>query len=281
MLFVFVFTSCQEDDTTISQQLIDETTFAENVFAQLADDVEEAVPFDAVSGGRGGIGFKFGFGKCMTRTVESPEDADFPKTITIEYDSECTSGESDVVKSGKIIITLTGAPREEGSQRIVTFDGFSINGNEVTGTKTYTYNGNGQFTCTLVDGNILTRDGNVIVRESTKTRTLVSGGETDDRSDDVYEVTGEIAGVIIDGDSGEELSYTKIITSPLVRSKDCFWITQGTVETTIGDATSTVDFGDGTCDNIAVRTDENGESEEFTMQMRVRKMWRHKHNNKG
>lgn len=276
LLLVFVISGCDKEETAISQELIEETAFAENVFSQLSSDVEDAVPFEAVSSGRHWFGFGFGFGDCMTRTVETPEEADYPKTITIEYDGECTSGFNDVVKSGKIVITLTGHPSEEGSQRIVTFEEFTVNGNQIEGTKTITYNGSGQFSCILEDGKIMTSDGEVIVRESTKTRTLVSGGDTEDRKDDVYEVTGTIIGETTDGSS-----YTKEIIEPLVVSKDCFWITKGVVETTIGDATSTVDFGDGTCDNIATRIDADGE-EEFTMEMRIRKMWkRHFKNHKG
>lgn len=276
MLFMlFVIASCEQDDTSINEELLEETAFAENVFAQLSSDVDDAVPFEGVSSGRKGFaGFGFGFGKCMTRTVESPEDADYPKTITIEYDGECSSG-NDVVKKGKIIITLTGHPSEVGSQKIVTFEDFTINDNAVSGTKTITYNGAKQFTCTLVDGNIITKDGDVIIRESTKTKILVEGSETEDRSDDVYHVTGTITGETSDG-----MSYSKVIDdeNPLVISRDCFWISQGMVTTTIGDEVTTVDFGDGTCDDIATRTDADGVEEEFTMDMRVKKMRHQKHN---
>ena len=282
LMFTLAFIGCNKDDASISQEFLEETTFAENVFAQLSSDIEDAVPLEGISSGRGGfMGFGFGFGKCMTRTVETPEEADYPKTITIVYDGECTSGFKQVVKSGTIVITLTGPRKEEGAQRIVTFEDFTINGNEVTGTKTYTYLGNGQFTVTLEDGNIITKDGDVIIRESTKTRTLIEGGETEDRSDDVYEVTGEINGVHIDSETGDELSYKKVITSPLISSKDCFWITSGVVETIIdGETVTTVDFGDGTCDDIATRTNVGEEPAEFTMDMKIHKKWRHKFRNK-
>lgn len=273
LLLVFVIMSCDNDDTTTSQELLEETAFAENVFAQLSSDIDDAVPFEGISSGRGYFGgFGFGFGNCMTRTVESPDEADYPKTITIEYDRECTSGFSGVVKSGKIIITLTGPPREKGAQRIVTFEDFTVNGNQIDGIKTFTHNGNGQYSCVLEDGKIISKEGDVIIRESTKTRTLVSGGDTEDRSDDVYEVTG-----IVIGETSDGTNYQREIISPLVITKNCFWITEGVVETTIGEATSTINFGDGTCDNIATRIDENGIEEEFTMEMRIRKMFRHTH----
>ncbi len=273
LMLLAMITSCNKDDASISEEeQLEETAFAENVFAQLSADIDDAIPMSGVSDGRFGFfGFGFGFGSCMTRTVETPEDADYPKVITIEYDGECTSL-SGVVKSGKIIITLTGHPSDEGSQRIVTFEDFTVNGVSIEGTWTFTYNGGGQFTCVLENGKILTPDGDVIITESTKTKTLISGGDTEDRSDDVYEITGSIVGETSDG-----VSYSKEIVEPLIISRDCFWITQGVIETTIGDVTTSIDFGDGTCDNIAVSTDEDGVQEEFTMEMKIRKVWRHKH----
>ena len=278
VLFLFVISGCNQDESAVNQdqEILEETAFAENVFAQLDADVEDALPYEALSSGRHGFfGFGFGFGNCMTRTVETPEDADYPKVITIEYDGSCTSN-FGVVKSGKIIITLTGPPSEEGSQRIVTFEDFTVNGNVIEGTKTITFGEGRQYNCVLQDGTITTPDGDVIVRESTRTRTQIAGEDTEDRSDDVYEITGSVIGETSDG-----LSYKKEIIEPLIVSHDCFWITQGVIETTVGDVVYTVDFGDGTCDNIAVKT-ENGVEEEITMDMHIRKMWHHRmKNHKG
>lgn len=274
LLLAFIFVGCDKEEAAIiNDELLEETVFAENLFAQLSVDIDDAVPFEGISSGRHGFwGFGFGFGNCMTRTVDTPEDADYPKTITIEYDGECSSGFFGVVKSGKIIITLTGPPFEEGSERIVTFENFTVNGNLIEGTKTFTYKGKGQYACSLLNGKITTPDGDVIIRESTRTKTLVAGGDTEDRSDDVYEITGTVTGETSDG-----TSYKKEIIEPLVISRDCFWITQGVIVTTIGDASISINFGDGTCDNIAIRTDEEGNEEEITMDMRIHKMKFHKH----
>lgn len=76
----------------------------------------------------------------MTRTVHTPEDADYPITITIEYDGDCISGFFGIVKSGKIIINLSSPPFERGSQRMLTFEDFTINANLIEGTNTFTYN---------------------------------------------------------------------------------------------------------------------------------------------
>ncbi|NJN24578.1 MAG: hypothetical protein HC819_00535, partial [Cyclobacteriaceae bacterium] len=135
VFMVFVLAGCNNEEPAANQEVLEETAFAENAFAQLEADVEDALPYESLSSGREeSVSFGFGFGNCMTRTVEKPDDAGFPKVITIEYDGSCTSN-FGVVKSGKIIITLTGQPSVAGSQRIVTFDQFMVNGNLIEGTK--------------------------------------------------------------------------------------------------------------------------------------------------
>ena len=76
-LFIAIFfTGCDKNETQITQEVIDETAFAENVFAQLSADIEDAVPFEAVSGGRGVFG-GFGLVVWRGRTHEDPSLFDF------------------------------------------------------------------------------------------------------------------------------------------------------------------------------------------------------------
>jgi hypothetical protein len=268
-LIAMMIVSCSTDEE--SSLLYDETSFAENLFAQLTADVDEVVYISGSASGRFGLGHFGGYGPmgCVTRTVETPEDADYPKTITIVFDDECES--HGVVKSGTIIITLTGPPREEGSQRVVTFENFFVNGNQVSGTRTHTCLGNGNFTMILEDGMIITEDGKVIIREATRTRECIAGCDTWDPTDDVYQITGSASGETSDGEV-----YSKEIIEPLIKQWDCPWIVSGIIETTIGETVITLDFGDGTCDNLAIRT-VDGESEEIEMDGRIRKYWRKKH----
>ncbi|NJN28569.1 MAG: hypothetical protein HC819_22630 [Cyclobacteriaceae bacterium] len=171
------------------------------------------------------------------------------------------------MKSGKIIITLTGQPSVAGSQRIVTFDQFMVNGNLIEGTKTITYNGNGQYSIMLVGGKLTTAEGKVITREANRIRTIIAGQDTEDRKDNVFEVTG-----VVSGETSGGFVYTKEIIEPLIVSRDCFWVTKGLIEATVGDYAYSINFGDGTCDNLATKI-VDGEEEQFTMEMRIRKMW--------
>ncbi len=259
--------ACDDNETEISDQGLDEITFSENIMAESGDEVDEVIAGRTRFGfGKGGIkGGLGGFLGCATISEETPEDADYPLIITVDYTEACDAAIWDITKSGKIIITLTGAPDEAGSQRIITYDNYVVNDHLIEGTRTFTNNGDGSHTVTLVDGKITTPEGAEITRTSTRTKTLVSGGDTEDRSDDVFEITGSASGT-----NAEGLSYSKTITSPLVKRKDCFWITSGIIEENSGDDEVVVDFGDGTCDNLATRT-ENGVSEEIEMNFKVRR----------
>ena len=275
--------SCNKDEVVneVSDEVIDETTFAENVFEQLAADVDDVTFADADAFAR--IGdveegdesarhffrfWRFGFGSCVEITRETPDDADFPIVITIDYGDGCPSWLYNVVKKGKIIITITGWMFEEGSERIVTFEDFYVNDNQIEGTFTFTNLGNASYSCTLEGGKITTPDGNEITRESERIRTRTSGEDTDERWDDVFEITGNAYGTTADG-----TEYSMDITEPLVRPWDCFWITSGTIEKTIEDTQIIIDFGDGECDNIATKTVNGGDPEEFEMNCRM-KRWK-------
>ena len=284
-LFLIGLTGCNNDEMVSeeSQDVLDETTFAENVFEQLASDVDEVTFSDISEGARIADvteGDKhrwfnrFGYSDCVTVTREKPNDGDFPIVIIIDYGEGCSSWMHDVVKSGKIIITITGIMSEEGSQRLVTFEDFKVNGNLIEGEFTFTNLGNASWSRVLVGGKITTEDGSEITRDSERIRTRIQGGDTDDRSDDVFEITGNASGKTLEGNA-----YVMNITSPLVRSLDCFWITSGTIEKVINETdVITIDFGHGECDNIATKQIGDGDPEEFEMNCRMKRwIWRWHH----
>jgi hypothetical protein len=285
--FLFIgLAGCNNDEMVdeAPQEVLDETTFAENTFEQLASDIDEVSFADmsesarlaeTTEGDKVRWFKRFGYSDCVTVTREMPGEGEFPIIITIDYGEGCGSWMWDVVKSGKIIITITGKMSEEGSKRLVTFEYFKVNGNLIEGEFTFTNLGNASWSRVLVGGKITTEEG-VITRESERIRTRIEGGDTDDRSDDVFKITGKASGKTL-----EDNTYTMDITSPLIRSKDCFWITEGTIEKVINETTViTIDFGEGECDNLATKQIGDEEPEEFEMNCRMKRwkwMWRHNH----
>jgi len=60
----------------------------------------------------------------------------------------------------------------------------------------------------------------------------------------------------------DKKGYKKVIVEPIVKSDDCGYIVSGIIKYYAyksGDWVATVDFGDGTCDDIAIKTTKDGE----------------------
>lgn len=263
-------TACEDDQVAgvSSEAVLEETAFAENVFTNITYLIEDATGISGLSNGRfiGGFGPK----DCATRTVEEPEDGGYPKVITLDYGEGCES-RGDMMIQGKIVTTITGARDEVGSSITTTFEDFYVNEHKIEGTYTQTFVSEYVHTATLEGGKITTPEGETFTRASTQAHEMIEGMETEERSDDVFQITGSSSGT-----TPEDVSYSKTITSPLVSSRDCAWITSGTIETVIDEVTSVIDFGDGECDNVATVT-EDGETEEITMDFRIkRKVKMHK-----
>lgn len=71
----------------------------------------------------------------------------------------------------------------------------------------------------------------------------------------------EEADLLLKGDG----DFEKVVTNPLVKLEDCKYIVAGTIEfRKDGEAVAVIDFGDGTCDNIATKT-VDGETTEFNL----------------
>jgi len=60
---------------------------------------------------------------------------------------------------------------------------------------------------------------------------------------------------------GKDSKYKKVIIEPLVKTGDCGYITSGYIkyyELKSGEWTATIDYGNGTCDDKAVKTTKEG-----------------------
>lgn len=196
----------------------------------------------------------------VTRNMET-------HTVTIDFGEGCT-GPNDRVRSGKIIIQHNGRPYLPGSSRVVSFENFKIDSVLIEGIRTITNTTsedapNPQFTSTFENGKFTFPDGTFITREATHTRTWFR--EPNPR-DDYASLTG-MAG----GSNRDEISYEIEITEPLIFKRLCgaiaFIPVSGVKVITYGAEVTTLDFGDGTCDNKVLVT-RNGETVEREINIR-------------
>lgn len=208
-------------------------------------------------GKRGGKKFAK-FADCVK--VTKSEGNSFPKTIDMVFEGEC--GPTNKQVKGSVSVKITGKRATAGSQKIVTYKDLTINGYKYNGTETTTFVSKGNVTSTLTNGKITTPDGKVVDWTYSRARKQTAGADTDDRSDDVFELSGNTSGVKPDG-----TTYSVKITTPIIKSKACDWVAKGVVESIIKTDKVVLDFGNGTCDDKATKT-VNGKAETITLKKR-------------
>jgi len=199
-------------------------------------------------------------GNCANITV-TPDDSTFPKTITIDFGDSCV-GLDGKLRSGKIIITLTGRLRKSGSVMTTTFEDFYINHIHVEGTKTVTNlsaNGVTKFSVDVTGGKVTFPNGRWYTYESSKTKVQIAGMDTKTCLDDVFQITGWAKAAF---SNGKTMSLE--VVDPLVKKVICPWRSDGTLKISINNRVLKLDYGfpnNGDCDNKALLTWNDGNSQ--------------------
>ncbi len=245
------FHSCKKNDETISEEF--ENTFqisadqavtnnltqdAEDVFLEIAQDnnvagnfapqpVENIIP-------------------CATVTI-TPTSG-FPKTIVIDFGTSCTH--NGITRSGKINIVLTDSVRRPGSQATMTFTNYFVNLYKVEGTYTWTNTSTANtrsWTRVTTGGKITAPDARFWMHEGSRTVTQTAGVGTPTPIDDVFSVFPGTHTVT----NSTNISRTCTILEALQRKVACANIDKGKIKVQGPNHYATIDFGDGTCDNLA------------------------------
>ena len=192
---------------------------------------------------------------CASISIEFPEGGDFPRVITIDYGEENCQVRPNLTKRGKVIVTLTDSISVVNSQRIISFDSFYINDNLVTGERILTNIGLNE------DGFLVFDIANDFAigdwsRVTDGSKTFIEGFETPGYEDNVFLIDGSSETTRASG-----LVINRTITESLRVDRSCGYITEGTVSITWNEEMASIDFGDGSCDNIAIITRNDQEFE--------------------
>lgn len=190
------------------------------------------------------------FRDCTDITVEVNGDV---VTATITFTGDCLDYNGNVITG---TITKTWSVTDTSKERTITVDNLTINGYVVNGTKTYTYtasnaNGNPEMSGSI-DISVETDEG-TITKVGTKTVAITAGADTDTCMDDEKTITGSCVYTDASG-----ATFSVEITTPLVKPAGCLYIASGIKEYTNADGTTVLDYGDGTCDNVATKTSPDG-----------------------
>ena len=179
------------------------------------------------------------------------------KTITINFGTGCTGFDGNT-RSGEVIVSWTGHYKDSNSVHTITSNNYYVNGYKFVVNKTVTNmgtNASGQdwYTVTVNDSIYLTSDS-VISWTGNRTRTWVSGYNTSEIYDDVYDIGGTTTVVRANGHS---FTFSIESGAPLVVANDCAYIEAGKVDITGSSISGTrvLNYGDTpNCDRMATLT---------------------------
>lgn len=191
------------------------------------------------------------------------DTADYPKDFYIDFGSGCTDFHGRV-HAGTIHVTVTGDMIQNGSVSTVSFENYSVNGVAISGSRTTTSNGlgeTGQPVFSRVANMTIQRPQGTFVRTFSGTITWIAGFNTPECNDNVFQETGSGSVTRPNG-----VVVNRTIIEPLIIDRACGYITSGTVEMSGPNGTATLNFGDGSCNDQAVITRPNGETEVITLQ---------------
>jgi hypothetical protein len=254
---VMVTMSCSKEKTSPKADNLDaalEEIFTadimEDVMAETFNDIFDESDYGMYKSSEESDGHN-----CRTRTVEFPTDDPFPKIVTLDFDPDCKDWKGNV-RSGKIIITIEGPYKTEGSVRVITFEDYFINGNQVEGIKTIETlarndDGNHVVLISLPDSKITRSDGIVITRTVNQTREWILGEDTPETNrDNEFLINGVVTRL-----NKDNVLITRVKNN-IHRARNCRWPLSGTVDITGDDDRSPalLDYGQGKCDKWATIT---------------------------
>ncbi len=270
LLLSFIIVSCTKD---VSDNSINATDAKANAkidamnedVSNIVEEQEANTYSNALSGKTSDNGFTL-FSDCATITrVPAFGTAITPGTTvtkTIDFGTTgCTLNNGNIVK-GKIIITFIYQPDATSHTINYTFDNFYHNLIKFDGNKTFTRTmistvanplNHPQVTMSM-DLTATLPDGGVYHRVGSRIREIVEGYGTNTWTDNIYKITGQWQTTNPNGNT-----ETSSITAPLQVKMSCVAenkpiIVLGVITIVRNGNTATLDYGDGTCDNLAVLT---------------------------
>ena len=277
-LAVLSFSSCKKDSSSAvmdqtSLNLADDDAVTDVVFADVFNTADNAtIILDQMGKSIDAKSLTVMTDSCPTITITRPTAALWPKIFTVDYGTSCT-GINDNVRSGKIVIEVTGPRLQSGSKRTVTFVNYFFNGIKVEGTKVlenmgYNSNQNLVISVKLTGGILTLPDGKTIERTTDHQREWIAGLLTKSIWDDEWLITGTSTGKNIDG-----VAYTNTIMTALHSTRACRFIVSGVVKIErTGKTPVVLDYGTGECDAKAVVT-SGGVSKEILLKNKHRNFW--------
>ena len=267
------FVSCSSNEKAASTSAVSSSDMAVvskidasvNDVATIADD---QVSMQQSLGAKTTVAFKSILPPCAIVTTVLNNGT---WTRTVDFGTTgCTLANGNILK-GKITISFANDFTSPTRTITYSFDGFYHNGNLLQGSRTIvkTLNSTSLLAAIhpvstfTIDMTITFANGTVYTRTGTRVREMIAGYDTPfNWSDNIFLETGNSTTTHANGNV-----VTCTITTPLEFTMSCDmpFPVQGVISITKNDSTGIVDYGNGTCDNIATLTVDSGLTTNITL----------------
>lgn len=209
----------------------------------------------------------------------SPSKNVYPNQKTVDFGTGCL-GADGVTRSGKKIVTeymnpdsaYVGAKVSETTYSNYYEDSINVQGT-VTLYKKPATSSNQQVWEYVENITLRAADGTIKSSYGVHDWTQIAGAGTSTRQDDVYQITGTSTGAeILDG--ATLLTFTTSINNgnPVMKPGDCYYRTSGQEYANIhivsgggGNFQEMLDYGNGSCDDIATLSINGGNPKQVTL----------------
>lgn len=253
--------SCNNDETTpdFSAEEIEDANLdaIEDSYFDDGDDIvtEAFISTDAeLSGGRIQSDERL---LCATLTRSGVKTAG---TLRVDFGAGCTDPRGNV-RTGAIVVSHQGGWNEAGSKWTITFEDYSINGLEIEGTREVTVvsvtDTLTTYEVVLTGGKITWPDGRVATREVNRRR---EHERNENNLLDRLIIYGKAQGTFRNGRGYSIEILERLIYRRACAAEGVTIPVSGVKLIKHGDRELTVDYGDGTCDNVVILTNKNGRS---------------------
>lgn len=261
-LMLATFNSCQKEDAPAA---IDEVNLSlqETQSEEMMNDVDMLVDeaIDSNTGNlKSAIVSNYAYlNDCPVITIS--KDAS-PEVLTIDFGTSCT-GEDGKVRSGKIIVT-SGSFNTFPSIRTKTFDNFYVDGKKIEGEVIKTISKDQENNIRTAEIN---EDITITFPDNEGSASRVANITRQyDRGARVVRLDNQVVSwgtVEFTRISGVKITKTIAQENPLVFRNACHHMVSGVVSVaTSNNQNWTIDYGNGTCDNLAILT-INGQAKEI------------------
>jgi hypothetical protein len=246
-----VVTSCKkddddDDDNGSNYQSVQDNSTADGVYSRAYNQISKASYQSTAKGAKDTIT------GCPTLYITG--GFTYPKTVTLDFGTSCVCDDG-VTRKGKIVAVISAPYIDSGSVVTSTFDNYHEVINNIdyqaTGTEVITnigtnLAGHPVYDVDVQGASVISQYGTISYTSQRQNEWYAGYDSWLNPWDDVYFITGSASGTDING-----AAFSANITQALEVQVGCWFIKSGRVDLiNPGYPTITVDYGDGTCDNI-------------------------------